>query len=607
MMCHKLDRRGFHLWALALGLAVTVAGSAVWAQTAAVVTPLGQQRRTELQATLDPNRDGWQSEAASDEISRQLSALATALADRSADDLPQLATLLTDDCQSGRLVPERLIDVMHDASVQVQRDADPAETQQLRFNSAPQVREQLVKLQNHFRGLDAPRFTFKIYQVEQDTGSGAVAVSVLFEARGLLAKGTRQWNATWRMRWLPADGNAWRLAGIQIADFEQVTTFVGSPTLLSDQTMSVLGADESFRRQLVHGAGPWMQRLPSYLSPRLLEGHIGLAVGDVNEDGRDDVYVCQPAGLPNRLYLHQPDGTVGDVAARAGVDLLDWCYSALIVDLDNDGHQDLVVMSDGQILIYQGNGRADFRPRARLASSCEYAISAADYDLDGDLDLYACNYSAELNDGLSQLDRTDPLHDSNTGGRNVLFRNEGEWTFVDVTDQVGLDVRNRRWTLAAAWDDFDNDGDPDLYVVNDFGHNNLYRNDDGQFAEIAEQAGVVDANQGMSVSWGDYDRDGWMDLYVSNMFSAAGSRVTSQPNFMPGLAQETKGLYQQLARGNTLLRNQGNGTFRDVSIPAGVTMGRWAWASLFADLNNDGWEDLLVANGYLTQEISDDL
>jgi hypothetical protein len=188
-----------------------------------------------------------------------------------------------------------------------------------------------------------------------------------------------------------------------------------------------------------------------------------------------------------------------------------------------------------------------------------------------------------------------------------LFRNDGDWTFIDATEETGLDAGNGRWSLAAAWEDYDNDGDSDLYVVNDFGHNNLYRNDRGRFTEVADMAGVVDANQGMSVTWADYNNDGWMDVYVSNMFSAAGNRVTRQPSFMPNQSRDTTGLFQQLAKGNTLLENLGDGTYRDVSLDTGVTMGRWAWASLFADVNNDGWEDLLVTNGYLTQESSDDL
>ena len=111
----------------------------------------------------------------------------------------------------------------------------------------------------------------------------------------------------------------------------------------------------------------------------------------------------------------------------------------------------------------------------------------------------------------------------------------------------------------------------------------------------------------MSITWGDYDRDGWLDAYVSNMWSSAGNRITRQEQFKPGVSKVDKELYQYLARGNTLLRNLGDGTFADVSVADGVTMGRWAWSSNFVDLNNDGWQDLFVANGYITTDDTADL
>ena len=111
----------------------------------------------------------------------------------------------------------------------------------------------------------------------------------------------------------------------------------------------------------------------------------------------------------------------------------------------------------------------------------------------------------------------------------------------------------------------------------------------------------------MSVTWGDYNGDGLMDWYGSNMFSAAGGRSTYQRQFQQAASDHARADMQRHARGNSLFLNQGDGTFRDVSQEAGVVMGRWAWASLLCDLNNDGWQDIFVANGYVTGSGSDDL
>jgi hypothetical protein len=164
--------------------------------------------------------------------------------------------------------------------------------------------------------------------------------------------------------------------------------------------------------------------------------------------------------------------------------------------------------------------------------------------------------------------------------------------------------------MAAAWEDFDNDGDLDVYVANDFGRNNLYRNDHGRFVDTAAAASVEDHGSGMSVAWGDVDRDGRFDLYVGNMFSAAGNRVTYQRRFTGGRSTDAVEQLRRMARGNTLFMNRTDAkeaAFVDESIEAAVWLGRWAWASQFADLNNDGWPDLVVANGYVTNDDKDDL
>jgi hypothetical protein len=351
----------------------------------------------------------------------------------------------------------------------------------------------------------------------------------------------------------------------------------------------------------------------------------------VNGDALDDLYVCQESGLPNRLFIQNRDGSARDQSASWGVDWLEPSRSALLVDLDNDSDQDLVVAILGGVVVAENDGQGRFQLRDVLATSDDMmSLSAVDYDMDGRLDLYACAYHqnrhlANLDDAALPGAATGfVVHDANNGGNNSLYRNrisaDGTWRFTDVTRDVGLNVNNQRWSFAAAWDDFDNDGDQDLYVANDYGRDNLYRNDppspaitkgeregERQFVDISQSARIEDSATGMSITCGDYDRDGWMDVFVSNMFSAAGNRITYQSKFRPDAPREIKRRVRRLARGNTLLRNLADGTFDDRSAPAGIEMGRWAWGSHFVDVNNDGWEDVIVSNGYITTEDTGDL
>ena len=168
-----------------------------------------------------------------------------------------------------------------------------------------------------------------------------------------------------------------------------------------------------------------------------------------------------------------------------------------------------------------------------------------------------------------------------------------------MTDEVGLGVKNDRWSFAAAWEDYDRDGDSDLYVANDFGRNTLYRNEGGRFVEVAEEMGVEDRAAGMSVAWGDYNGDGHFDLYVGNMFSAAGGRVSGQGEFADGRGEEAVAGLRRMARGNSLFAG-GSGKFAEIEDAGGAAMGRWAWSSGFVDVDNDGWEDVVVTNGYVT-------
>jgi hypothetical protein len=180
-----------------------------------------------------------------------------------------------------------------------------------------------------------------------------------------------------------------------------------------------------------------------------------------------------------------------------------------------------------------------------------------------------------------------------------MFRNLGNGKFEDVTAESG--TGDDRWSYAPAFCDFDGDGDQDIYVANDFGENGFFINDGkGHFRDRAVELGVVDTGNGMGACWGDYDRDGDFDLYVHNMSSTAGSRILGR--LFPGGGGGTEQRATiKLARGNTVFSNPGNGKpFEDVSGATAGVDANWAWGGGFVDMDNDGWEDVYIANGFIT-------
>ena len=407
----------------------------------------------------------------------------------------------------------------------------------------------------------------------------------------------------WLCEWNAED--TLQLTGITLESYEE--SMADNGPLFSDVTASILPDYQS--AQIQGGIEHWTQHITRY-GDLFQTGHHGMAVGDVNGDGRDDVYVCDGGSLPNRLYIQQPDGTTKERAHEANVDLLEDSRGALLIDLDNDGDQDLVVSTIAMLAIFENDGAGDFTLRGGYPGA-PFAgmISAADPDSDGDLDLYLCLYEGDDQDRTQrgfQSSSPFPFNDATNGGRNVLLENVGNFDFIDATERFGLDQNNTRWSFASSWEDMDRDGDPDLYVANDFGRNNLYRNDNGHFTDIAAEAAVEDMAAGMSVAWGDFNRDAKPDLYVGNMFSSAGRRISYQEDFVQGRDPAALLGTQRMARGNSLFAG-GEKAFQDVSETAGVNMGRWAWSSAIADIDNDGWEDLLIANGYLTNRRDDDL
>lgn len=332
-------------------------------------------------------------------------------------------------------------------------------------------------------------------------------------------------------------------------------------------------------------------------------GHQGMAVGDVNEDGRPDMYLGMPNGVPNLLLLQQPDGSVRRAPVETSAAWYDDTKGALLVDLDRDGHLDLVAALHHVLVVHRGDGKGRFQVVSALPAPTEapfYSMAAADVDLDGDLDLYGTRYVRNRYGDSIPI----PLEDARNGPSNHLFRNEGSFRFRDVTKASGLDASNQRFSLAASFADYDGDGDPDLYVANDFGRNQLFRNDKGHFQDVAETSGAEDQGAGMGVSWGDVDGDGRQDLLVSNMFSSAGRRIAFQEAFGAGAGLEG---VRKHALGNSLLVQSQPGRFANRADDWDLRMGRWAWGSLMLDWNGDGRLDIYAPNGFITGPQKDDL
>jgi hypothetical protein len=535
---------------------------------------------------VDPSVDGWDTESLNGAAGGQLQKLV-------ADDGVDRAALLAQSFSCTSLRPAERENTFSGPAFRVTRGGTGGE----RLRGAAGLNAALATLLEPFTG--DVHHKFKVVRVVPGE-QRRFTTEVLHQAWGEAPRGRLQQNATWSVAWSWPDPAAPPLLeAVHLLRHEEITT---PAPLFADCTAAALAGVPGAGEQFLRGTDEWCARIDRAAGMNQY-GHNGLAVGDVNGDGLEDVYLCQGGGLPNRLLRQNPDGTVTDIAPPSRIDWLDDTRAALLVDLDNDGHQDLVASISGGVILARGDGTGAFTVRGGMPFDGGYSIAAADYDGDGRLDLYVTRYqTSDIALGLPA-----PYHDANNGPANALFRNEGNLAFADVTERVGLDDNNSRFSFAAAWADGDGDGDLDLYVANDFGRNNLYRNDRGRFRDVAADAGVEDISAGMGVTWGDPDLDGDLDLYVSNMFSSAGQRITYQRRFRPTTDADTRSAYQRHARGNSLFMNAGDGTFVDATMAAGVWMGRWSWGAQFVDLNNDGLEDLFVPNGFVTNEIVDDL
>jgi hypothetical protein len=341
----------------------------------------------------------------------------------------------------------------------------------------------------------------------------------------------------------------------------------------------------------------------------------GVAIGDLNGDGRQDLYFTSNQD-DNRLYLNRGDWWFEDVTEAAGVaGTRAWATGVAVADVNGDGRLDVYVCNSGEmpdddrrneLFINQGNnenGVPQFEEKAAAYGLDDpgYSTHATflDYDQDGDLDLYL------LNNAFTPISRFDVRNNKRDVrdelGGDKLYRNDGDGTFTDVTERAGLYESEIAFGLGVSVGDVNRDGWPDLYVSNDFFERDyLYLNEqDGTFREVLPQQMPTTSLSSMGADIADFTNDGRPEIFVTDMLPDREDRLKTTTTFESWEVYQRKvqsGYHHQLQR-NTLHLNNGNGTFSEVGALAGVHATDWSWGALASDFDLDGRTDLFVSNG----------
>ncbi|PYY15599.1 MAG: CRTAC1 family protein [Acidobacteria bacterium] len=330
----------------------------------------------------------------------------------------------------------------------------------------------------------------------------------------------------------------------------------------------------------------------------------GVGFIDCDNDGKLDIISVNGSSVDRyrkggdpmiTLYHQEADLKFKDITTQAGLTRKGWGMGVAVADFDNDGWQDIYVTGYGGNALYRNLGNCKFEDVTDKAGlrvgGFSTGTSWADFDRDGFVDLFVPRYVFVDINKLPEFgsnDKTCRFRGVQVqcgpwglpGESDFLFRNRGDGTFEDVSKKAGVDDPNHYFGMQGVWADYDNDGWPDLYVANDAGPNYLYHNrHDGTFEEMGLISGAALSGDGqeqgsMGADFGDIDHDGKLDIFVTNF--------TEEPD--------------------TLYRNLGTQGFADISWNAGIAQSTYpyvGWGTAFFDMDNDGWDDIFVANGHV--------